>query len=449
MDRIICLCGCLISSSLSNDEPCSCSSLGQTCAPDHSSAVPTAVSTEAVETAVFNVSGMTCSSCVTTIENFVSSQNGVKSVRVNLLSGRAAVEFCPSMISKTELLAAFGDIGYDAEEESGQVKIKITGMTCASCSAGIEAELRKIPGITSISVSALTGFAVVGYRHDQLRVRDIVKAIESMGYTASLESNRLEPAAESFDKEVLKLRRLFLTSLIFAIPSFFVGFLLPFIPEVRFALMIKIWRGLTPMAIIMLVLATPVQFWLGMGFHQRAIKALRHRSATMDVLVSLGTNAAYFYSVAAVIVGLVIPEFESELYFETAVLLIAFILLGKFLESIAKGKTSDAIKKLLSLQAPTSILVELDMQTGLVVREETMDSNLFVVGDIFKVLLGRDNCSWKHDRRRVHADRRVHAARQGRGRCCGGGLSKPNGNDSRSSDSCGTRDNGGANRETD
>jgi Cu+-exporting ATPase len=347
------------------------------------------------EVANYAVSGMTCASCVATIENFVGDLDGVEDIKVNLLSERATVKFSPTFVSAMDLREAFEDIGFEAklllEDVFGEVRVSVSGMTCASCASSIENALMKLKAVTNAQVNFLTAIALIRYDPTKCRVRDILRLIEELGYGATL---AVDDSAENLSdalqrkREIAKYRRLFIIALFFAVPAFVIGFVLPFIPEIKEQLTIKIWRGLTPMAIVMFVLATPVQFWLGLGFHVRAVKALRHCSATMDVLVSLGTNAAYLYSIVAIIISLVNPLFESDLYFETSVLLITFILLGRYLENVAKGKTSEAITKLMSLQAPTTVLVTLDDVTEKVLKEEDLDTSLVEVGDILKVVPG-------------------------------------------------------------
>ena len=347
------------------------------------------------EVASFQVQGMTCASCVAVIENFLGNLDGVQSVKVNLLSEKAIVTFDPSVVSTEDVKDAFSHVGFEAvlvhEELPGKVLLTISGMTCSSCSSAVEAALLQVPGVTSVQVNALTDGACVVFDSGICRVRDLIKTVEASGYSASLATaESTEGLSDSLQRkrEISKYRRLFIIALFFAVPAFVVGFVLPFIPAIKAKLTIKIWRGLTPLAIVLFVLATPVQFWLGLDFHVRAVKAIRHCSATMDVLVSLGTNAAYFYSIIAIIISLAVPEFESDLYFETSVLLITFILLGRYLENVAKGKTSEAITKLMSLQAPTTVLLTLNEETGDVVREDILDTNLVEVGDFLKVLPG-------------------------------------------------------------
>lgn len=395
-----CDCGCdtipLVRSGSCKDRQCRCA-----CSDDIESIQPALLfkdprsHSNGLEQANLRVDGMTCASCVSTIESFFGGLPGISSIRVNLLSGRAIVSFDPGVIPRDEVEASFSDIGFEAKlldkEVEGEARLNITGMSCASCASTIESSLMMMDGVLSVQVNFMMSSLAVRFDAGRVKLRDIVQRLHEMGYEASPGGERDDRSSlEALQRteEIAKYKRLFWISMIFAVPSFVIGMVLPFIPYIKAELTIKIWRGLTPLAVVMFVLATPVQFWLGLDFHIRAIKALRHCSATMDVLISIGTNAAYFYSLIVTIIAIVDPTFESELYYETAVLLITFLLLGRYLENLAKGKTSDAITKLMSLQAPTTILVTLDPETGNVTGERVIESSLIEIEDVLKVLPG-------------------------------------------------------------
>lgn len=395
-----CDCGCdttpLVRSGRCKDQQCHCA-----CSDDVAS-IQTAVRFEdpnsrsdGLEQADLRVDGMTCASCVSTIESFFGGLPGISSIRVNLLSGRATVSFDPGVIPRDEVEASFSEIGFEAKlldkEVEGEARLNITGMTCASCASSIESSLMMMEGVLSVQVNFMMASLALRFDAGRVKLRDVIQRLHEIGFEASPAGERDDRSSlEALQRteEIAKYKRLFWISMIFAVPSFVIGMVLPFIPYIKAELTIKIWRGLTPLAVVMFVLATPVQFWLGLDFHIRAIKALRHCSATMDVLISIGTNAAYFYSLIVTIIAIVDPTFESELYYETAVLLITFLLLGRYLENLAKGKTSDAITKLMSLQAPTTILVTLDQVSGDVVSERVLETSLIEIDDVLKVLPG-------------------------------------------------------------
>lgn len=394
-----CACGCETAPLMNSNNPCkieSCQCEACNVRNDEALHFEDLHSSDGLEHVEFRIDGMTCASCVSTIESYIGNLEGVHSIRVNLLSGRASVTFNDRSMRLDDLGVAFDEIGFPAtllkKEVAGEGRVIVSGMTCASCASSIESSLLLMDGVLSVQVNFMTAILAVKFDAARVKMRDVIKRVEELGYGATVAGNGKDEAstleALKRTQEIAKYRRLFWISVIFAVPSFVIGMVLPYIPYIKSQLTIKIWQGLTPLAIVMFVLATPVQFWLGLDFHIRAVKAIRHCSATMDVLVSIGTNAAYFYSFIVTIISMAVPSFESELYYETSVLLICFLLLGRYLENLAKGRTSDAITKLMSLQTPSSILVTLNNATGEVQDEQTIESSLIELGDALKVLPG-------------------------------------------------------------
>merc|ERR1711991_37574 len=217
------------------------------------------------------------------------------------------------------------------------VELKVTGMTCASCVNTIEhAVSASVPSVETVSVNLLAQSALVTLSStgadldtDNVVVK-IEEAIQNVGYDAKvisqtesgegLDSSKID----SYERtaEVKKSRNMFLLSLIFAVPAFLIGMIFDWIPTMMVIFEKEVTPGLSIRSLVLLILATPVQFWLGRSFHLGALKAARHCKATMDTLVSLGTNAAYFYSVIAIIIGMVNHDFDSQTFFEASVLLI-------------------------------------------------------------------------------------------------------------------------------
>jgi len=146
--------------------------------------------------------------------------------------------------------------------------------------------------------------------------------------------------------------------------------------------------GISPMTVVMFALATPTQFWLGWEYYVKSFKSLRSLHPSMDVLIAIGTSAAYFYSIISIIVRIVTKVSKVEMFFETSVMLIAFMLLGRMLETLAKGRTSRAVSELMRLQAPSAIVVEIDAKTGDILNESTIDVNMLEQGDICKIVPG-------------------------------------------------------------
>jgi Cu+-exporting ATPase len=304
---------------------------------------------------------------------------------------------------KTSLLGGTKGKGSGRKRmQKGSLEFKVTGMTCASCVNTIEhAVSASVPSVETVSVNLLAQSALVTLSStgadldtDNVVVK-IEEAIQNVGYDAKvisqtesgegLDSSKID----SYERtaEVKKSRNMFLLSLIFAVPAFLIGMIFDWIPTMMVIFEKEVTPGLSIRSLVLFILATPVQFWLGRSFHLGALKAARHCKATMDTLVSLGTNAAYFYSVIAIIIGMVNHDFDSQTFFEASVLLITFILLGRFLENYAKGKTSSAITKLLQLKATECTLVVLN-KAGKVVSQEQVDASKLQVGQSFRLVPG-------------------------------------------------------------
>ncbi|KAI8840866.1 hypothetical protein BJ741DRAFT_37814 [Chytriomyces cf. hyalinus JEL632] len=218
-------------------------------------------------------------------------------------------------------------------------------MTCASCVASVERVVAELQGVESVSVSLLTNMAVIKHAPSAIGVRSLITAITDAGFSASpsLPSDNQNVAQERSLKELADYRKSATIAFAFALPAVIISMIIEMaLPEdnpARQAVDYEIAPGLTVRALVMVFLATPVQFWIGGRFYRGAWKSLRYaKSANMDVLVALGTSAAYFYSLYTVIASAVSGKMAGHEYFETSVLLIFFILLGKYLESYAKGK---------------------------------------------------------------------------------------------------------------
>ena len=224
-----------------------------------------------------------------------------------------------------------------------KTEFSIGGMHCASCSTVIERALKKVEGVESASVNLATEKASVLFDPNLTNEQHLIKAVERKGYTAEVltEGGGFADAFEKKKRHIEQQKNLFLFSLMFAIPAFIVG-------------MVFMWIGIeVPYAAwFLFVLATPVQFIVGAQFYRGAWTALKNKSASMDTLIAVGTSAAYFYSVYALFF-----ENSGLQYFETSAILITFVVMGKLLEELAKGKTGDAIRKLVDMSPKTATLV--------------------------------------------------------------------------------------------
>ncbi|KAJ3317137.1 hypothetical protein HDU76_001326 [Blyttiomyces sp. JEL0837] len=393
------------------------------------------------------IHGMTCASCVATLENILKALPGVESTIVTLLPQRAIIVHDAYKVSVEEITTKVDDVGYEvlstksepvkspalkapvgssttlggddleaggpAKDDGGgtttveigdnvawtTTKLSVTGMTCAACVVAIETSVKRRAGVKDVSVSLMTHKATILHDPNLVGARDLIEMISDMGYDAALHTdvNAHEMSQKKDTEELQKYLRLTLYALTFAVPTIIVSMVIMMaLPEsnpVRRAFMTEILPGLTVEAFVGFLLATPVQFVIGWRFYRGAYKSLAYaRAANMDVLVALGTTAAYLYSVYATLRSISLGMDTGGQYWETSVLLIFFILLGKFLECYAKGRTGEAVKKLLSLTPDSAILVQLDgnVEQGeaKILRESEITAGLIQVGDVLKVTPG-------------------------------------------------------------
>ncbi|MFD3448360.1 heavy metal translocating P-type ATPase [Microbacteriaceae bacterium 4G12] len=316
----------------------------------------------------FRITGMTCSACAARIEKVLNKIDGVEA-SVNLALDKATIHYDSSKQDVQKIREKIEKLGYTVLTE--KVTIHIEGMTCAACANRIEKGLNRLEGISSATVNVATNSAVIEYEEWDVSLSDILKKIEKLGYKGSLPKKDHETKKEAIKDKKRKL----LLSLILSLPLLYTMIAhMPFKVNMPLPhLLMNPW--------FQLVLATPIQFYIGGPFYIGAYRALRNASANMDVLVALGTSAAYCYSVYEAVKAWVTPSYMPNLYFETSAILITLILLGKYFEAAAKGRTTEAISKLLDLQAKDALVIR-DGQELKIPLEQV------IVGDIILVKPG-------------------------------------------------------------
>ncbi|PNX77254.1 copper-transporting ATPase 3-like protein, partial [Trifolium pratense] len=311
---------------------------------------------------------MTCTSCSTTVESTLKALSGVLQAQVALATEEAQVQYNPNTITHTQILEAIDEAGFEAtlissNEDLSKIDLHVEGdLTDHLMIQLIEDSLKSLPGVLELQKNLELSKISLSYKADLTGPRDFINVIH--------ETSNGNLKAKIFPGEV------FLTSMVFM-----------YIPGIKDLLDSKVVKMLTIGEVIRWVLSTPVQFVFGWRFYVGSYKSLRRGSANMDVLIALGTNAAYFYSVYSVLRAATSKVFEGTDFFETSAMLISFILLGKYLEILAKGKTSNAIAKLMNLTPDTAILLSLDGE-GNVVGEEEIDSRLVQKNDVIKIIPG-------------------------------------------------------------
>lgn len=321
-----------------------------------------------VKEANLQITGMTCAACAIRIEKGLNKMDGVEQASVNLALEKSSIKYDPSKLSAADFEKKIEALGYGVVKQKAE--FDITGMTCAACSTRIEKGLNKIEGVAIANVNLALEKATIEFNPSEVTVADIIAKVEKLGYGAHQKQEDTEQV-DHREKAIKDQKRKFIISAILSLPLLwtmvghftFTSFL--YVPD----FLMNPW--------IQLILATPVQFIIGKQFYVGAYKALRNGSANMDVLVVMGTSAAYFYSVyqAVVTAG---THHGPHLYFETSAVLITLIILGKLFEAKAKGRSSEAIKKLMGLQAKTAIVVRDGVEKEVPLEEVVIGDTILV-----------------------------------------------------------------------
>ncbi len=306
------------------------------------------------------ISGMTCASCVMHVENGLKGVNGVELATVNLANERATVQFDPDKTNIDQMVAAVRDVGYDVVVD--KITLPIGGMTCASCVMHVENGLRSVPGVLNVSVNLATERATVEMVPGAVTFGDLKHAVEDVGYEVldlgGKEEELVDRERELRAQEMQRERRDLIVGIIFTLPLFVLSMTHDVLHNVlmwdNFLPQLFNWSGFNW---LLFALATPVQFYVGRSYHRGAWKSARALAPNMDLLISLGTNAAYWFSVLVLVAALFGINIPSHVYFESAAVIITLIKVGKYLEARAKGQTSEAIKKLIGLRAKTARVV--------------------------------------------------------------------------------------------
>ncbi|MCB2193945.1 MAG: heavy metal translocating P-type ATPase, partial [Deltaproteobacteria bacterium] len=292
------------------------------------------------------VVGMTCTRCAANVERTLSKKvPGVDQASVNFGTETASVDYDPEVVSLEDMAQAVKDAGYQLilPETKRHVELPVVGMTCARCAANVERTLnKKVPGVEQASVNFGTETLSVDYDSSQTSLEDMAQAVKNAGYELILpaEGEGVEEDAEAQARaaELSAQRRYFWVGVAFTLPLFVISMSRDFG-------LLGSWASALWVNWLFFALATPVQFYTGGGFYVGGYKSIKGGAANMDVLVAMGSSAAYFYSLAV----LLIPGLGHHVYFETSAVIITLIKLGKLLEAKAKGQASAAIRKLMDL----------------------------------------------------------------------------------------------------
>lgn len=314
------------------------------------------------------IRGMTCAACAAKIERALAKMEGVNKANVNLAMEKVTIEYDEKAVSLDDFNNKISGLGYTLASDN--VDFKIRGMTCAACAAKIERKLNSFSGVTKATVNLATEKASIEYLPSTVSAQDFRQVIQKLGYEATIVDDNLDMDKEraAREAEIRKQKTYLAFSVILSIPlalmMFAELFAWTWVPQFIFNKYFQLF------------LATPIQFVAGAQFYRDAYFSLKNRSANMAVLVALGTSAAYFFSLAVTVFGESIGQ--HHVYYETSAIIITLIILGKLLEAIAKGKTSEAIKKLMGLQPKTAKVIRNGSESDIPIEDVVLGDLVIV-----------------------------------------------------------------------
>ncbi|MCB2300227.1 heavy metal translocating P-type ATPase [Clostridium tagluense] len=335
-----------------------------------------------METKSLKIEGMTCAACAKSVERISKKLPGVTEANVNFATEKLNISYDETKVKLLDIQNAVEKGGYKALIETSNKTLKIEGMTCAACAKTIERVIKKLPGVVETNVNFATEKLNISFEPTRVRTSDIKKAIEKAGYKACEDESNVDIDREKKEKEIKALWNRFIISAVFAVPLLLIA-MVPMIAEkLNYQLPLAIDPMLHPVAyaIIQLILVIPVMT-SGKKYFIVGFKSLVRLSPNMDSLISIGTSAAFLYSLFAVYEITFLGNVDYVMYFESAGVILTLITLGKYLESVTKGKTSEAIKKLMGLAPKTAIIIRDNMEIEISIDEVE-------VGDIVVVRPG-------------------------------------------------------------
>ena len=300
--------------------------------------------------AELKVTGMVCAACTSAIEKSLRSLDGVSEAKVNLATEIASVTYDPGKLKLSDLEKAVRDAGYDVIDE--KVVLKIGGMVCAMCVGALEIALKKLDGVLEVNVNLASEKAYITYNPRMVSIQDMKKAIEDTGYQylgVAGEEIAVDLEKEARAKDLMDKRRRIIIG--FATSFFLMGLMyLPLDRVIPMDVLMAI-----PMTYLMLVISAPVFVYVSYPIFRAALRSLSNRNLNMDVMYAMGIGVAYASSILGTFRIVLTPDF---MFYETAVMLASFLTLGRYLEAGAKGRTSEAIKKLVGLQPRTATVLK-------------------------------------------------------------------------------------------
>lgn len=324
------------------------------------------------------ITGMTCANCVATIERNLKRLEGMQAANVNLAAERASVEFDPAKLTQADIIARVERAGYGVA--MGEAVLPLKRLADDNDARRLQKALAAVEGVVEANVSYAAEKANIKYIPTVVSQADLRRAVAAAGFETLEAADQVEDVEQAArEKEIAHQRQLLIVGLIFALPLFLLSMSRDIVHNVEslhdFLPQLYHWPYLDW---LFLILATPVQFYVGWQYYVGAYKALRNKSANMDVLIALGSTVAFVYSTVVLLLDKFAHYSAGHLYFETAAVIVTLIVLGKFLEARAKGRTSEAIKKLMGLQAKTARVVRANVEKDIPVDEVLVGDQVIV-----------------------------------------------------------------------
>ena len=320
--------------------------------------------------AELKVTGMVCAACTSAIEKSLRSLDGVSVAKVNLATEIASVEYDPGKLKLSDLEKAVRDAGYDVIDE--KVVLKIGGMVCAMCVGALEIALKKLDGVVEVNVNLAAEKAYVTYNPKMVSIQDMKKAVEDTGYQylgVSGEETAVDLEKEARAKDLMDKRRRIIIG--FATSFFLMGLMyLPLDRVIPMDVLMAI-----PMTYLMLIISAPVFVYVSYPIFKAALRAVRNRNLNMDVMYAMGIGVAYGSSILGTFRIVLTPDF---MFYETAVMLASFLTLGRYLETGAKGRTSEAIKKLVGLKPKAATVLRAGQEVQVAIEDVQVDDIIAV-----------------------------------------------------------------------
>src|SRR3989344_419254 len=327
----------------------------------------------AIKKEILGIRGMHCASCAVTIERSIKKVPGIINAQVNFGTEKAVVDYDSDKSNINSIKQAVKKVGYDIADSNSKIEFRITGMQSPHCEGVIKKRLSKLNGVSRVETSFAKGRAYIEYDASLINSNQLKKTVENVGYGVFVITESKDVEKEARIKELKTLKNKLIVGLVLSLLVLF-GSLRDYFPSVPETFLMNLY--------VQFILTLPIQFYVGAQFYKGFWAALKNKSADMNSLIAIGTSSAFIYSaIVTFFPNILAGTIEKAVYYDTAAIIITLIILGRYLEAIAKSHTSDAIRKLIGLQAKTARVIRNK-------KEIVIPINEVVTGDIIIIKPG-------------------------------------------------------------